>query len=250
MMKKLFAAVILSGIAAVLSAGSPLFEKDVVFHISFDDETIEADITEGSEKPQSKFGKVAFADGISGKALRCGKGGAKVRYHRTEHLNFDRPGTIVFFYKGVGWKTFGKGSRVLFWAIESSVGYIGQHLANDPKTLCPCKRNLTTMYLYGKKIPNKSFFTNLPGGEAGCEKWHMLAFSWAPGQIRVNADDVPGKTYPLPFDVSESDFPNKTFSIGNSSDWPYLLDEFTIYNRRLSDAELLDIYNKTMGVKK
>ena len=78
----------------------------------------------------------------------------------------------------------------------------------------------------------------------------MLAFSWAPGQIRVNADNVPGKTYPLPFDVSESDFPNKTFSIGNSSDWPYLLDEFTIYNRRLSDAELLDIYNKTMGVKK
>ena len=113
MMKKLFAAVILSGIAAVLSAGSPLFEKDVVFHISFDDETIEADITEGSEKPQSKFGKVAFADGISGKALRCGKDGAKVRYLRPDNLNFDRPGTIVFFYKGVDWKTFGKGSRKL-----------------------------------------------------------------------------------------------------------------------------------------
>ena len=57
------------------------------------------------------------------------------------------------------------GPRVFFWGIESSKGYVGQHLANDPKTLCPCKRNLLTMFLYGKRIKNKTLFTKLSGGE-------------------------------------------------------------------------------------
>ena len=249
-MKKLLFALFAAATMVSAVYADPLFENDVTFHISFDDETVEADISEGSEKIQTKFGNVVFANGIAGKALVCGKGGAKIRFHRPDNLNFNRPGTIVFFYKGVGWDTFGKGARVFFWEIESSAGYIGQQLANDPKTLCPCQRQLFTMFLYGKKIPNKSYFTRLPGGKAGCCKWHMLAFSWAPGQIRVNADNTPGKSYPLPFEMTEKDFPNQTFSIGNNQDWPYLLDEFTIYNRRLSDAELLDIYNKTMGVKK
>jgi hypothetical protein len=98
------------------------------------------------------------------------------------------------------------------------------------------------MYLYGKKIPNKSFFTNLPGGEAGCEKWHMLAFSWAPGQLSMKFDAEPSKVYSAAFDMGESDFPANDFSIGSHTDWEYYLDEFTIYERRLSDAELDEIY--------
>jgi hypothetical protein len=99
------------------------------------------------------------------------------------------------------------------------------------------------MFLKGKRIPGKTFFTKLTGGEAGCEKWHMLAFSWAPGQISIKFDKDASKAYPLPFDMDNSDFPANEFSIGSHTDWQYYLDEFTIYERRLSDAELDEIYS-------
>ena len=226
----------------------PKFEDDVSFYISFDDETPNADITEGKEKPMLILGKkkCVFGDGIRGKALLCGENGSKLRFIRKDNLNFDRPGTLVFFYKGA-FKSRKSGPRVFFWGIESNKGYVGQHLANDPKTLCPCKRDLHTMFLYGKRIKNKSLFTKLSGGEAGCEKWHMISFSWAPGQISVKFDQDTEKSYPVPFDLTEADFPDVTFSIGSNVHWEYYLDEFTVYRRRLSDAELSEIYKYYFG---
>ena len=175
-MKKLFATVILSGIAAVLSAGSPLFEKDVVFHISFDDQTIEADITEGSEKPQSKFGKVAFADGISGKALRCGKDGAKVRFHRPDNLNFDRPGTIVFFYKGVGWKTFGKGSRVLSGQSNLPPDILDSSLPTTRKHCVPASVIFSLCIFTEKRFRTRPFSPGFRVGKPAVKNgtcWHF-----------------------------------------------------------------------------
>ena len=226
----------------------PKFEDDVSFYISFDDETPNADITEGKEKPMLILGKkeCVFGDGIRGKALLCGENGSKLRFIRKDNLNFDRPGTLVFFYKGA-FKSRKSGPRVFFWGIESSKGYVGQQLANDPKTLCPCKRNLHTMFLYGKRIKNKTLFTKLSAGEPGCEKWHMIAFSWAPGQISVKFDQDTEKSYPVPFDLTEADFPDVTFSIGSNVHWEYYLDEFTVYRRRLSDAELSEIYKYYFG---
>ena len=152
----------------------------------------------------------------------------------------------MFFYKGA-FKSRKSGPRVFFWGIESSKGYVGQQLANDPKTLCPCKRNLHTMFLYGKRIKNKTLFTKLSAGESGCEKWHMIAFSWAPGQLSVKFDQDTEKSYPVPFDLTEADFPDVTFSIGSNVHWEYYLDEFTVYRRRLSDAELSEIYKYYFG---
>ena len=31
----------------------------------------------------------------------------------------------------------------------------------------------------------------LTAEEAGCEKWHMVSFSWAPGQISIKYDNEP-----------------------------------------------------------
>ena len=244
-MKKLLTilsiAAIVCGATAQKSAPMPKFVDAVSFYISFDDETADADITEGRHKPMVVRGKKVFAEGIRGKAALCGQNGAQFRYYRKDNLNFDQAGTIVFFYKGA-FKSLKSGPRTFFWGIESNSGYIGQHLANDPKTLCPCKRELHTMYLFGKRIKNRTFFTKLSGGEAGCEKWHMLAFSWAPGQISIKFDNEPSKNYPTSFEMTEADFPANNFSVGSCSHWEYYIDEFTIYSRRLSDVELSEIY--------
>ena len=253
-MKKLFTALAAltcgCGLLAQKPAPMPKFEEDVSFYISFDDETPNADITVGREKPLTVLGKkeCVFGEGVRGKALLCGQNGSKVRFYRKGNLDFSKPGTIVFFYKGA-FKSLTSGPRVFFWGIESGRGYVGQQLSNDPKNVCPCKRELHTMFLYGKRIKNKILFTKLSGGEAGCEKWHMLSFSWAPGQISVKYDNDPEKNYQIPFDMTEADFPDDHFSIGSNQHWEYYLDEFTVYNRRLSDSELSEIYKMYVGGK-
>lgn len=229
------------GAMAQEPAPMPKFVDAVSFYISFDDSTVNADITEGREKPSVVLGKKVFGEGIRGKALLCGQNGGKIRYYRKDNLNFDQAGTIVFFYKG-NFKTLKSGPRTFFWGIESQAGYIGQQLSNDPKTTCPCKRSLHTLFLFGKRIKDRTMPTALSGGEAGCEKWHMIAFSWAPGQLNIKYDNEPSKSYAIPFEMTEKDFPADNFSIGSNVHWEYYLDEFTIYNRRLSDAELSEIY--------
>ena len=251
-MKKLFSACILLLWGSFLSAQKappmPKFEEAVSFYISFDDGTPNADITDGEDKPVNILGKkeCVFLPGIRGKALLCGENGSKLWFLRKENLNLEKPGTLVFFYKGM-FKSRSSGPRVFFWGIESSKGYIGQHLSNDPKTVCPCRRELHTMFYYGKRIKNRILYTKLAGGEEGCEKWHMLAFSWAPGRLAVKFDDTPEKNYAIPFDMKESDFPAVQFSIGSHLHWEYCIDEFTIYNRKLSDAELTEIYKLYFG---
>ena len=75
----------------------------------------------------------------------------------------------------------------------------------------------------------------------------MISFSWAPGQISVKFDQDTEKSYPVPFDLTEADFPAVSFSIGSNVHWEYYLDEFTVYRRRLSDAELSEIYKYYFG---
>ena len=82
---------------ALKAAPMPKFVDNVTFYISFDDQTLNADITEGNEKVATLLGKKAFVPGLRGKALLCGKNGAKVRYKRLDNLKFGQAGTIVFF---------------------------------------------------------------------------------------------------------------------------------------------------------
>ena len=252
-MKKLLLLAIIGFSAAAFAQEEiyyPEFESSVSFYASFDAGSADADISEGRERPMAVLGKLKFVDGLRGKALFCGKGGANVRYARKDNFTFQRPGTLLFFFKAIDWKTT-PGSRVFFTGIESGKGFFGLQIPGWPKETCPCSRELHTMFMYSKKVPNKIFGTKQPGGEAECGKWHMIAFSWAPGQLRVNMDNLPGKTYQINFDLVDDAFPYEMFSIGSSSDRNFLLDEYAIYNRRLSDGELAEIFNKYMkNVKK
>ena len=96
----------------------PEFEDAVSFYASFDTATADADISEGREKPMAVLGKLNFAEGIRGKALCCGADGANIRYLRKDNFSFNRPGTLLFFFKGIDWKN-SEGSRILFSGIES-----------------------------------------------------------------------------------------------------------------------------------
>lgn len=244
-MKKIFSTLVAVCCAGVLCGADPLFSDDVTFHISFDDKTTGADLSNGRETPLIQFGIPAFRPGLKGQALFCGKGGAKLRFSRKDHLDFDKSGSMVLFYHPLNWEKSVPAPRLFFWGIESAKGYVGMQFANDPKNICACARPIQLMFLYGKNIPNKVYQINAPG-KKGCSSWHMLVFSWRKGQVKINYDDQAGKVFDLPFELTDKEFPDQTFSIGSDSDWNYLLDEFTIYGRQLSDPEIQEIYKNAM----
>ena len=236
------AAIFLLSLGAMAQMNFPPFSPDLSFYHSFD-EGAEADLALGGEKVVWKSGTVHFAEGRrGGLALVCGKGGALLRFSRRGSLDFSRPGTIVVFYRPLGWEeqTKERWPRLFLWGIESNQGYIGLQGANDPKDRCMCERPFHLMLLYGKRLPNAAYSIPAPG-KTGCAGWHFLAFTWAGAELSVKYDAQPPRHFSHPLPLQENDFPCTHFSIGSSSHWKYLLDDVIIYRRRLSPDELEQI---------
>ena len=92
------------------------------------------------------------------------------------------------------------------------------------------------MFLYGKKIPRKTISAPISDGK-GCDKWHMLAFSWSPGQLRVNADNRPGKTFNIAFDMTDADEMSEIEALLGASDMNEISEESSALLRMLEEAE-------------
>lgn len=230
--------------SSAVDTSFPLFPEDLIFYHGFEN-SLTADLSSGKAEPVLKNKNPKFEPGLHGSALFCGRdGGTFLRFLRKGNLNFDQPGTVIFFCKPLNWeadrdKNF---PRLFFWGIDSGKGFFSLQGANDPKDICMCQRKIHLMFLYGKRIPNKVY--ELPAiGNAGCEeKWHMFAFSWAGNKLYFKWNDHPAKSVEHSAGVQESDFPADYFSIGSGSHWKYLLDDFMVYSRRLNSEELDLIY--------
>lgn len=222
----------------------PLFPENLIFYHGFEN-SLTADLSNGKAEPILKNKNPKFVPGLHGTALFCGKdGGSFLRFSRVGNIDFDNPGTIIFFYKPLNWEADRNKNfpRLFLWGIDSAKGFISLQGANDPKNICMCQRQIHLMFLYGKRIPGK-VYTLPPPGKAGCEeKWHMLAFSWAGNRLYVRWNDQPAKILEHPAGITNDDFPADYFSIGSGVNWNYLLDDFMVYSRRISDEELDMIY--------
>lgn len=244
-----FPGVALLALLPVLAASGqdphhPPFSEDITFYQSFDNGE-EADLSVGKPRVIWKSGEIRFEEGLRGKALVCGSNGGKLRFNRAGNLNFDKPGTIVCFYRPINWETEKNLPRLFLWGIESASGYIGFQGANDPKKVCMCRRPFQLMLLYGKRLPQKVYSIPAPG-EKGCSGWHMLAFSWAGDQLFLKWDREPAKLFANGLPLTDNDFPDDHFSIGSSDLWKYLLDDFIVYGRKLSNDELNQLYDDTI----
>ena len=71
----------------------------------------------------------------------------------------------------------------------------------------------------------------------------MISFAWAGDKLYLKFDKEDLKQFEFPQQLKESDFPANDFTIGSASIWRYLMDEFMIYNRKLSDNELNSIFD-------
>lgn len=219
----------------------PVASDYLTFEQNFDSYSTVPEMAAGTPRVVAVLGSVNFRKGLSGWALLCGNGGAKIRYFLKGNIDFGNPGTVAFWIFTDNWlEQFGE-PRTLFFAIESRAGYIGFQTADGPKKLSSLEREITLKILYSQVLPD-SYFSIPPLGVDGDNKWHLLAFAWSKNKIFMSIDGKPFSAKELKTDITEKAFPSDHFSIGSESYLNYLLDEFRIYSKKLSDSEISEIW--------
>lgn len=221
----------------------PTAAEALAFELDFDRETLEAGVAAGNHKPVMTFGRASFRDGVSGKALFCGADGAKVRFRTAGNLDFDRSGSITFWFRPVDWNTAAHARRTMFFGTESNSGYFGIQIANDPKTKKPYDRDIHALIMFSKFLRDQTM-ARPPFIAAGDEDWHLLSLAWSGNRIFISRDGEPYAEQQVSGPVSKKAFPSEHFSVGADSEWNYLLDEFRIYSRKLTDREVNQVYQE------
>jgi hypothetical protein len=216
------------------------------FELDFDRSGTQAGLSEGSAKPIHVFGTVSLRDGLLGKALFCGEGGAKLRFATAENLDFDKPGSLSFWFFPLDWDADHR-YRCFFFGTESSQGYFGIQQANDPKSHKPYDRALHLMILHSKTLAS-AVFALPPFGKNGLGRWHLIAANWDANSVALSLDGQEFSVWQLKGQLDRKAIPSDHFSVGSDQHWNYLLDEFRIYSRKLTAQEVQNIYQQ--GLRK
>ncbi|MBR2439874.1 MAG: LamG domain-containing protein [Lentisphaeria bacterium] len=243
--------------AAVLTAGS-LFAQDlkaleehVTFQISFEG-SVEVDRAEGEIKlQQGKHEDVqsgySYVEGVKGKALyNTDPRGHVRRYLMKDNINFDLPGTVSLWVKPVAWKKLtpdspkqknGRYNTIttpFFMTGWCRTGYIVLERAcpeflNRPeqvRLLFPAFKNIRSYYSKEFKWEDN--------------KWYHIVMTWSGYNytVYINGEVVLAAAHKEK--LKQSDM-HKNFEVRPNPGMT--LDEFTIYNKALTPAEIKALYN-------
>jgi len=222
-------------------------EDAVKFHVPFEN-SCHAVVSEGDEKG-SPSGKVLFVDGVHGKGIRSGKGGAAVRFMRENNLDFDNPGTVNVWFK-IDCEHGAQGPAIPFWGIgaDDKRGIMTVGVLNDPMKVCPCRRQIGFLLISRKRPKYARAYAVTTGERRICSGWHLLSAAWSGNKLFVSLDGVPYRSFELEKPLSNEELGyQKRFGVGWSYErWPFALDEFTVYGKKLSDDEIKKIYENGM----
>lgn len=231
--------------APISSSASPkaISSEKLLLHVSFDKGTT-ADISDGRETPTDIRGKAELQPGHSGQALRSGQNGATILYECKDNLDFDHPGTLLLWIKANEAWHENPPPRIGLWGLGNNKGYIGLSINSMPKELCPCKRNLELSIFHSSKRRNVNYRIQPPALGKLCEGWHLVAIAWEKELIFLSIDGTPFASHRLQVPLSNEEFAHSTrFALGSSQS-DFLLDDFQIYGRKLTDTELQTIWNR------
>lgn len=217
---------------------------------SFDGYTA-ADLSTGNNIPYQVRGKTAFTAGVNGgKALLSGKNGATIIYECKNNLDFDKPGTLMVWFKAAENWHKNPPPFIIFWGLGGGPkGYLGLRISRYPVKDCPCRRNLELWIYHADPKRKPATLTLQPPTESKlCQGWHLVALAWSGDQVFMSYDGTPFRAYKLDQPITNADYKHFThFSLG-FQDSSFLLDDFRIYGKKLSDDELLKIWQQ--GIKK
>lgn len=223
-----------------------LFPSAVLFHVSFDNDSGEAEFASGRSEPVKKSGGVAYGEGVfGGKSLASGE----LRYDALKNLDFTRPGSIIFWISASGWPSErpadGKepGFKVLH-VYGKDYEFIMGKMGGQPAGVA--HMNFYFQYPPPKK-PSCCINFNTAAFRPG--EWKMLVASWSPETLS-NSVNLRTENGGKPLIRT----PTVSFVIGSSPEknprYPVLVDEVVVLNRALSGEEVKTLYEESLKLLK
>jgi len=234
--------------AAAGGAGEPLlpssptlglFSDDILFYKSFDDDSPVADMAAGEGKPSKVEGKLRLRPGLWGKAMLFGDGeGAALDYPMAGNMPVPRPGALSFWICPVAWKRAADEPSIVFF-LAAGNGVIclqrqGALEGGRKRNNCFC---FTCHGLPG--IPNITAST-VSGATKSWKngEWHLIVVNWRPALLEAYLDGEPLRAIALKRAIRIEEFATGRFRLGAVKGEPTLLDDFAVYRRPLSAAEI------------
>lgn len=225
-----------------LNAAEASLDDSITLAVDFDD-TTEAVKSAGRASAAEFRGTQTFVEGISGKAIRLGEKAGCPLYQSKDNLNFDNPATIVFWFKGENWHGQKSGRGVGLWGIGNNGGLLMIQTASGKEGTCPCRQPLELYLLHSKVRKNARYLLQPPALTKLCQGWHMVSIAWDKEQIYMSYDGAPYKGFKLQVPLSNAEFAHcNRFAIGTPSNKNFAVDNFRIYGKKLTDAELQAVW--------
>lgn len=239
----------------VPAAGNPIFEKfpeNVTFYLNFDDGTNTPSI--GSATPWSQNDFLIEGKGFLGKALKAGDVNMSIS---NTAIDPTIPGTCIAWLcpvKNIDPVDREPGFEYFQFGLKDRYRLFGMKQAD-----LPWKAAWFQARVERPDAKNNSLICNdsatAPEGSATAAlwkagEWKMIAVTWTSGNIGISINGEKaietGLKEPLPrFDergficIRAGKFPDK-------KGFEYMLDEFVVLNKKLTDAELKAVYDASL----
>jgi len=221
------------GVAGELNPTVTQFSDDITFHVDFDAGNGVPTLSGGTARPAKAVGNLSFCKGLFGQALQSGN----LSYDAAGALDLSSPGTVIAWIAPCkGWDAKLDKSGFLF--------FLGK--TDQWQLLIGRQAGIATIYTYFQRV---SKAICLRGCRADSQtwpvgQWHMVAVSWSPDALSLSVDGQRFAHLNLAMSIGRR---TTGFVVGNLyGDFPLLVDELVILNRRITDAEAEKAYRDTL----
>lgn len=230
-------ATLFSGTLPSLAELPEPLREGLIFHAGFD-HSPDADFAIGNPMPERMNGIYEAGEGVRGGALKMGDGHMESLYYAIEG-NFEAAaGTVAFWILPVDW--LGEaGTRLrtaLFQVGRSGTGYHGLQIGRFGTS----RQQL--MY-FSLDYPDRGRESIVSQEEWENGVWRHVALTWDAYEARLYLDgiEVGRESFSAPY--TNEMIRRETFLIGSVGGERLRLDEFRIWKRPLSEAEIYELYN-------
>ena len=222
-----------------------LLSDEIVFYMSFDDALPLADMAVGRAKPTRMRGTLRLRPGLWGKAMLFGDGeGVELEFPMAANMPVPRPGGLSFWICPFAW-TRAADEPSVYFLLASGRGVIclqrqGALGGGRRRNNCFC---FTCHGLPG--IPNVSASTT-SGATRGWKngQWHLVVINWRSSLLEAWLDGKPLRSIALKRPIRRGEFAAGRFRLGMLKAEPTLMDDFAIYRRPLTQAEVAALWRR------
>lgn len=226
---------LLFGLFMAAPAAAPLcgaipetLQKGQLFHLGFED-TLTADLAQGSAFPAESPPEAQFEEGVSGRGVVLGAPSVKkLRYRHEKNIALPQ-GTIAFWVKPVDWN--GQ-DALLFQLGISTEGYLGLQVVSSAG-----KAPTLMFYSLNFQNPERKNVVIRADDDWADGMWRLIVLTWDETAVKLYTDrGLAGEaTLSIPYEPGE--IPWEFFYLGGS-DVTTVMDEFRIWDRALSIEEI------------